>query len=139
MPLVDGSRVTQTGGMQIIAWVQIAAAALLAVSVAESFRPRPWWPHSPGRPVSSGPARGTSPRERRSIHAGLALVLTANVVVGEVDGGSTIGWAGLAALVVGATLIVAGLVRGPSSDELEHFERRFADVDEGDAAPPDGV
>jgi hypothetical protein len=112
--------------MSTVVVIQILAIALLLVSAVESLRARPWWPHSPGRPVSRGPARGTSPRERRWLHGGLALVLGANVVGVQVDGGTAVGVAGLLMLVVGGTAIVVGLVRGPTPGDVERFEQRYA-------------
>lgn len=113
--------------MSTVVALQIAAAALLLVSAVESFRARPWWPHSPGRPVSRGPARGTSPRERRWIHGGLAAVLAANVLAVQIDGGTSAGVFGLVLLALGGTAIVVGLVRGPAPGEIERFEQRYAD------------
>lgn len=114
--------------MSTVVVLQILAVALLLVSAGESFRGRPWWPHSPGRPVSRGPARGTSPRERRWIHGGLAVVLAANVLAVQVDGGTTGGVVGLVLLALGGTAIVVGLVRGPAPGDLERFEQRYADA-----------
>ena len=102
--------------------VQILFVLLLTASSLETLRERPWWPQSPGRPVSRGPARGSSPRERRWIHSGLAAVLVANLVVVVTDEADGLTWVAVAMLGGGIAAVIVGFVRGPSDDDRRLFE-----------------
>lgn len=101
---------------------QVLLALLLVISSVESLRPRPWWPQSPARPVSRGPARGSSPRERRWIHAGLAVVVAANLLGAATEEAGWLSWLTLGLLVAGIAAVVVGFVRGPSDADRRLFE-----------------
>lgn len=110
--------------------LQLLVLVLLVGSSIETARSRPWWPRSPGRPASRGPARGSSPRERRWIHAGLALIVAANLLVAPAAERGWPPWLAGGLLLAGVAAVVVGFVRGPSPAD----RRRFA----GTAAPPRG-
>jgi hypothetical protein len=102
--------------------VQVLLVVLLVVSSLETLRERPWWPQSPGRPVSRGPARGSSPRERRWIHGGLAAVVVANLLVLLTEGVDVVAWVAVGLLGGGIAAVIVGFARGPSDDDRRLFE-----------------
>ena len=102
--------------------VQVLLVLLLTASSLETLRERPWWPQSPGRPASRGPARGSSPRERRWIHTGLAAVVVANLVVAVTDEADGLAWVAVAMLGGGIAAVIVGFARGPSEADRRLFE-----------------
>ncbi len=113
--------------------VQVLLVLLLTASSLETLRERPWWPHSPGRPVSRGPARGSSPRERRWIHSGLAAVVVANLVVAITDEADGLTWVAVGLLGGGIAAVIVGFARGPSDADRRLFEelKHVSDAAEG--------
>lgn len=127
----------------LLVLLQLLAIGALVLSVAESFRARPWWPQPLGRSPQRPPPRGSSPRERRWLHAGLALLLAGNVLSMEFPEDRAVWTVGMVGLLAGLALVVFGLVRGPSEQELARYrqERRQADGStsrqrDGSASPP---
>jgi hypothetical protein len=116
--------------MSTLEILQVTAVAVLVVSVAETFRERPWWPRSPVRPPERGPGRGTSPRERRWLHGGLALLLAGNVMSLRLDEEAT-GWWGLALglMLAGLVAVGVGFVRGPTERERRRYAEEFGGPD----------
>lgn len=113
--------------------LQLVAIGVLAVSVVESFRERPWWPRPVGRSPERPPPRGSAPRQRRWLHAGLAVVLIGNVVNGVWRPDTDLAWLVVVlVLVAGVVLTVVGLVRRPSEAELRRYHEEIAPADEPD-------
>lgn len=113
--------------------LQLVAIAALAVSVAESFRERAWWPRPVGRSPGRPPPRGSAPRQRRWLHAGLAAVLIGNVINGVWRPDTDMEWLVVALLLVaGVVLTLVGLVRRPSEAELRRYHEEIVPADEPD-------
>lgn len=108
--------------MSTLVVVQLLAIVVLLASSLETFRARPWWPQPVGRSPDRPPPRGSAPRQRRWLHAGLASILVGNVLSMSYPGDGTVWAVAIAALVLGVAMVVVGLVRRPSEDELARYE-----------------
>ena len=108
--------------MSTLAGIQLVAITVLLISAVETFRERPWWPRPVGRSPDRPPPRGSAPRQRRWLHAGLAVLLAGNVVSMERPDDQGAWVVAVVLLLAGLALAVVGLVRRPTDAELARYE-----------------
>jgi hypothetical protein len=111
-----------TPAMSTLAGLQLLAIVVLVGSTLETFRARPWWPRPVGRGPDRPPPRGSAPRQRRWLHAGLAVVLAGNVLSMQRADDQTALVVAVTLVLVGLALVVVGLVLRPTPEELARYD-----------------
>ena len=95
--------------------LNLAGLLLAVLVVAESFRSEPMWPR---------PERSASPRQRRWLGLGLILITSGGVVTWlNMTGEANLGLLSFAFPVLGLVVLVIGIARGPTDEELLRRER----------------
>lgn len=95
-------------------WLELLTLLALVVGLAmlaETFRAEPMWLHI--RKARPGP----SPRQRRWTGAGLALLMTGQLLNLQLEGDTVLWAVSFALIAAGAVCLLAALLRGPTETE----------------------